>query len=286
MFEIHTHTNPYLTYVIGAAATGSRLCIVPERGGVVTQWAVGDRELLYLDHPRFADPQLSVRGGIPVLFPICGNLPQDTYQFAGQSYQLSQHGFARSMPWTVVAQEAIADRGSLTVALTSTAATRAVYPWEFRLELTYSLLATELQIHQRVTNLSADLAMPFAIGYHPYFQVADKTSLQFHIPADRAYSKSGVAEPFNGSFDWSQGEIDLSFHPLDRSATQVADPHSTLTLSWDYPDGHLVFWTLPGQDFYCLEPWSAGRNAMNTGVGMVQLPSGQTWSSSILLSYH
>ena len=33
----------------------------------------------------------------PVLFPIVGRLPQDTYTYLGQSYQLPQHGFARGL---------------------------------------------------------------------------------------------------------------------------------------------------------------------------------------------
>ena len=54
---------------------GDLLRIVPERGGLVTGWRSGGREILYFDAVRFADPKASVRGGIPILFPICGGLP-------------------------------------------------------------------------------------------------------------------------------------------------------------------------------------------------------------------
>jgi len=60
------------------AAHGDRLRVVPRRGGLVTGWLChgpwGEREILYFDADRFADPSKSVRGGIPVLFPICGGL--------------------------------------------------------------------------------------------------------------------------------------------------------------------------------------------------------------------
>jgi galactose mutarotase-like enzyme len=36
----------------------------------------------------------------------------------------------------------------------------------------------------------------------------------------------------------------------------------------------LVFWTLKDQSFYCLEPWTAPGNALNTGQDLIHLPAG------------
>ena len=46
----------------------------PERGGVITNWVSDGNEILYFDETRFMDKTKSIRGGIPILFPICGNL--------------------------------------------------------------------------------------------------------------------------------------------------------------------------------------------------------------------
>ena len=46
----------------------------PERGGVITNWISDGKEILYFDEKRFMDKTKSIRGGIPILFPICGNL--------------------------------------------------------------------------------------------------------------------------------------------------------------------------------------------------------------------
>ena len=51
--------------------TGDTLRIVPERGGVITEWKCNGRNILYFDLDRYKDPSKSIRGGIPVLFPIC-----------------------------------------------------------------------------------------------------------------------------------------------------------------------------------------------------------------------
>jgi len=46
----------------------------PERGGVITNWVSDGNEILYFDETRFMDKTKSIRGGIPILFPICGKL--------------------------------------------------------------------------------------------------------------------------------------------------------------------------------------------------------------------
>jgi galactose mutarotase-like enzyme len=283
MFHITAEQQQYLTYRLTDTAQGNSLTVIPERGGIVTQWAVGGREILFLDTDRLKDPSLSVRGGVPILFPICGNLPDDAYQLGGKSYQLKQHGFARSMPWEVVSQSTDQETAGLTVALDSTPETKVSYPFDFHVELEYVLSEGQLQIIQRVTNKTADAVMPFAIGYHPYFNVIDKAALKFDIPSDRSYTKPGAEQPFDGTFDYSSGEIDLSFQNLAKPKTQVTSDH-TLSIGWNYPGGHLVFWTLPDQDFYCLEPWTSGRNAMNTGKDMINLAAGETWTHTIALA--
>ena len=42
----------------------------------------------------------------PVLFPIVGSLHEGQYHYEGQSFAMSQHGFARDMEFTLVQQKA------------------------------------------------------------------------------------------------------------------------------------------------------------------------------------
>ncbi|MEB3209443.1 MAG: galactose mutarotase, partial [Synechococcus sp.] len=81
--------------------SGDSLALVPERGGLVTGWTCGGRPMLYFDAQRFADPAASVRGGIPVLFPICGGLSGGTLPLPQGSFPMPQHGFARNRPWSL-----------------------------------------------------------------------------------------------------------------------------------------------------------------------------------------
>ncbi|MBI4782361.1 MAG: aldose epimerase [Oscillatoriophycideae cyanobacterium NC_groundwater_1537_Pr4_S-0.65um_50_18] len=275
MSSISIEQDLYKTYILTDESALARLEVVPERGGIVTRWQVQDKELMYLDTERFTHPELSVRGGVPILFPICGNLPDNTYSHNGQTYTLKQHGFARDLPWEVLGQSTEAG-ASLTVGLSSSDRTLAVYPFEFELAFTYRLQGNTLVIHQRYTNRSAE-AMPFSAGFHPYFAVIDKSQLQVEIPSTQFYSQVDRAvHDFSGSFDFSVDEIDAAFGNVTQQTASVVDRSQNLKLTIDYDPlfSTLVFWTVKGKDFYCLEPWTGPRNALNTGENLIRLEPG------------
>ncbi|MEM9217695.1 MAG: aldose epimerase [Cyanobacteria bacterium P01_F01_bin.150] len=285
MFEIALEQNQYKTYSLVNKVTHSSMTIIPERGGIVTSWVVNGQEVFYLDQERFKNAALSVRGGIPLLFPICGNLPNDTYAYQAQTYQLKQHGFGRTSPWDVTHQSTLENEARLTITLKSNEATQAVYPFEFALDYTYVLKDNVLELHQRHTNLS-DRPMPFSTGIHPYFSVQDKSKLTFDIPANQ-YQIKGAAErhSFDGSFDFSQDEIDFSFVELQGTTSTVIDNGSNrkLTLEFDSKYSTLVFWTLADKAFYCLEPWTGPRNAINTGKDLLTIAPGKTVETKVIM---
>ncbi len=72
------------------------------------------------------------------------------------------------------------------------------------------------------------------------------------------------------------------FSDLQQSQVQVTEAGGqTMTMDWTYPHGHVVFWTVPEKDFYCIEPWTARRNAMNTEADLIQVANGETWTHSV-----
>ncbi|AFZ30184.1 Aldose 1-epimerase [Gloeocapsa sp. PCC 7428] len=282
MFAIASSQQQYKTYTLTDKAADSLLEVVPERGGIVTRWSIQGQEIFYLDAERFANPHLSVRGGIPILFPICGNLPDNTYTHNGQHYTLKQHGFARDLPWEVT-EQVTQDQASLMLVLESNDTTRTVYPFDFHLAFTYQLQGNQLAILQRITNHSA-IAMPFSVGLHPYFLVRDKTQLQFTIPATEYQDqRTKTHHAFTGNFDFGQDEIDAAFRPLSAANASVCDRDRGLQLHLSWDDTYyktFVFWTQKGKDFYCVEPWTAPRNALNTGTDLISLEPGaslNTW---------
>ena len=128
--------------------------------------------------------------------------------------------------------------------------------------------------------------MPCGIGLHPYFHVSDKDQLQFDIPSKAFQTKSGEPFDFSGDFDFSQDEIDVLFADLSAQVTTVIDPvkRTKLAIAFSDPYSVLVFWTIKGKEFYCLEPWSTPRNAMNTGDRLTYLDPGSQFETSVRFS--
>lgn len=288
MFEINQKQQQYNTYIMTDSEAQSQIEVVPERGAIISRWCVKEQEILYLDRERFTDPELSIRGGVPILFPICGNLPNNSYSYQNKTYQLKQHGFARDLPWQVIDTNT-EECASITLALHSNEQTLKVYPFEFEILFTYQLKGNSLKILQSYQNKS-EAIMPFSTGLHPYFQVEDKNQLQFEIPASAYQDQiSKEIHPFTGQFDFNLEEIDVAFSAINKHHSAIADLSRKLKINLHYSNCYstLVFWTIKGKDYVCLEPWTAPRNALNTQTKLILLEPGKTYESivEINLSY-
>jgi galactose mutarotase-like enzyme len=255
----------------------SSLVLAPSRGGLATRWTIGERDVFYLDEGTLRDPSKNVRGGNPVLFPSPGKLVDGRYERGGKRGTLNQHGFARTLPWTV-AERSTVDAATVLLRLVSNDQTRAVFDWDFSLEYRYILRGTTLRINQSITNSGTE-PMPFGAGFHPYFYVkqGDKASTRITTPATRAFD--------NIRQELGPLHIDLTAHELDLRLADHGDnpcrletPSMKLSLSASPECSHWVLWTLSGQDFVCMEPWTCPANALNTGKQLLEVAPGATRS--------
>jgi galactose mutarotase-like enzyme len=267
--------DPHPHWLYTHPSSGDSLRLVPERGGLVTSWRSGGREWLYLDHERFADPALSVRGGIPVLFPICGNLPDDRLPLPQGDFTLHQHGFARDRPWTL---HPLADGQGVALTLKDDASTRASFPFSFSLTLELRLGPGTLALDARVSHTGppGSPAMPFSLGFHPYFLVSDPAGVVVEGLNARCFDHLSQTEQATASQLSRLGTgVDLLARPVGQAVT-LRDPGAgtTLTLELTPPLDRVVLWTLPPRPMVCLEPWSGPRGALLSGDGRLTLAPG------------
>ena len=100
----------------------------------------------------------------PVLFPFVGVPKDKEYRYAGKTYAMGQHGFARDMEFTLERTE----QTKIWFVLASTEETLEKYPFTFRLYIGYELCEKEVKVLWKVENTD-DKPMYFSIGAHPAF---------------------------------------------------------------------------------------------------------------------
>ena len=267
--------SPYPHWEWTDPAGGELLRVVPERGGLVTGWRSGGREVLYFDAERFADPAQSVRGGIPVLFPICGGLPGDALPLPQGTFSLPQHGFARDQSWTL---EQLGDGSGVRLTLSDSSETRALYPFAFGLSLELRPEPGALAITALIENRSTD-SMPFSLGLHPYFNVSNLAAVRFEGLPERCFNHLTMADERTAAQLARLAEgVDLLVRPEDERGwsqpIQLIDRGATITLRTSHPLDLVVLWSDPPRPMVCLEPWSGPRSALISGDRRLQLAPG------------
>ncbi|MFO8238141.1 MAG: galactose mutarotase [Prochlorococcaceae cyanobacterium] len=265
--------TPYPHWEFSDPGSGDLLRLVPERGGLISGWRSGGRERLYFDLERFRDPALSVRGGIPVLFPICGGLPGGVLSLPQGRFPMAQHGFARELPWRMRPLE---DGRGVALELEHCGATLAQYPFRFQLRLEVRLEPRVLAIRTEVGNQGQE-TMPFSFGLHPYIAVADLSTARFEgLPARGLDQRTGQECDTDQQLDLLAEGIDLLAGPA--RAVRLLDPSAgtALELETTAPLDLVVIWSDPPRPMACLEPWSAPRGALASGQRRLELKPGES----------
>lgn len=219
--------------------------VVPDRGALVSRFAVGADEVLFLDEATLRDETKNVRGGVPLLFPFAGKPPPGS--------TLPQHGFARRMKWA-----ASEDAGALICTLRDDEATRAAFPFSFAVRQRVALEGSALKLSWEFENRSAE-PMPLHFGIHPYFRVSvgAKSEVRVAGATGEAFDNKAVVTRVVEQVDFSEGEVDLHFASQARGTVLERGDGTKVTLEWSEHFDTLVVWTLPGAGFVCVEPWTA-----------------------------
>ena len=267
---------PYPHWEFVQSGSGDRLRVVPERGGLVTEWLCNGREVLYFDQERFADPAKSIRGGIPVLFPICGNLPDDRLPLACGDFSLKQHGFARDLPWQIAL---LADQSGVMLSLTDCADSRRVYPFGFRIQMELRPLSASLEVSVTIANTSVSTGepMPFSFGLHPYFNVSDLSLTAVEGLPDHCFNHLEMAEAETSAqlSRLAQG-VDFLTHPGGPVTLVDEQAGTRLQLHHHEPMDLTVVWTDPPRAMVCVEPWTGPRQALISGDRRMELCAGES----------
>lgn len=232
-------------------------------------------------HPdgRWRDLLLPLRdngfdGGNFIMAPFCNRIRDGAFTVGGTAYQLpinqpdegmAIHGQVRDMAWQVGAQGARHVRLALS-------AQDAV--WHYRIEQQIGIENDQITASLRITNLAAR-AMPFGMGFHPWFPRQSQTHVTFgnsgaHRQDDRALPLTDqdrvegldprhplpldAMRPLDHCFSgWTPREADLVW----------PEAQYQMRLKASGALRHLQLYSPQGQPYFCLEPVSHLPDAIN-----------------------
>src|SRR3989344_2960298 len=211
---------------------GSEVSVCPQRGGIITSIKFQGREILYLDPVTLQDPNVNVKGGIPILFPNAGPLENPQYP------NLKQHGFARnSSQWRLERM----NRG-FQETLVSDIDTNAVFPHDFR----FSLIGSFEENGSFSINGEVEKTGEIKFNFEGGKSVEEQVELWANGQAI-SIDNPGVNNP--------NATIEVIIPSL---GTLIID------LSPEYKK--IWIWSMVGKDFICIEP------IMRDAGGLIENP--------------
>ena len=259
-------------------ATDAATAEIYLQGAHVTQWqpAAAEHPVIFLSEKSHFTAGKAIRGGVPLVFPWFaerkGGLPG------------GMHGFARTLPWEVVAAEQRADGVALSFKLLPNQTTRDVGFDHFVLMYEVVVGAT-LTLKLEVENVG-DSPLTFEEALHAYYSVSDVRQIEVSGLGDTDYlDRADNAKPKHqgpGAIRFA-GETD-QLHLNTQAAVTISDPEwqrriviekhgSNSTVVWNPWQAKASALADLGADawphFVCVEPANAAENAVTAAPGTV-----------------
>ena len=262
---------------------------ISEKGAEMKRITLDGKERLWNGDPAYWT------GTAPVLFPVCGGLPDDKFTYGGKEYTLKKHGFARHMMFEVEKVSGI----SAVFLLKSSEETLKMYPWDFELRVSYTLRGTAVKIEYEVKNLS-DGTMYASLGAHEAYacpdgienydvifekkETLDACELDGNLISEktrRIITDTDTLPLYTEFF-----AVDaLVFKSLKSRFATLRNRVTGESVSVEFGGfDYFLIWTKPGAGYICLEPWAGippmkgAGNSIEEKEGINKVPAGEKLS--------
>jgi len=208
----------------------------------------------------------------PVLFPIVGELKNNSFFYQNNQYHLCKHGFARDMEFTVLKH----NKETIVFDLKQDTKTRVNYPFDFSFQIIYLLNNNTLTVSYKVHNPS-EKDLYFSVGAHPAFscpfenhQKREEYQLVFDtLDTPKSNSiQNGLRNGNQFNIFQEKGKLNISKNLFDNDALVFSpNPFSEITflhtptnkryLKVRFPNfPYLGIWSKnKDAPFICIEPW-------------------------------
>ncbi len=258
---------------------GKYSATVLSKGAELVSFTDGEKEYIWTGDEKYWS------GHNPNLFPLIGRLKNGKVLFGGKDYFPGKHGFARSMEFSPVSRT----ESELTLAITQTEETRAVYPFDFVFEVTHRVFEGGFETVYTVKNTGGTV-LYYTVGGHPginlpalgadcvegcrlVFEQAECPTIWYgdeNVLIRDDYVRTDILRNTDTLLltqKMFEGDA-LMMGGLKSNKVRLVSPTGA-AVEMDY-SGYpvMAFWTPPGKTapFMCLEPWHGlPANAFESG---------------------
>jgi galactose mutarotase-like enzyme len=168
--------------------------------------------------------------------------------------------------------------------LTSSENSRKVYPFDFELQICYSLEENKLNIDYKVINKN-DSIMPFSIGAHPAFALPkpfESYALLFeHNEILTSYElENDLLSDHFSTIEMIDNQVPLNYSLFEKDAlifkklqsksiTLLENQNPLLCVRFDdFPN--LGIWTKSNAPFLCIEPWLGYSDTVHSSGNILE----------------
>lgn len=247
-------------------------------------------------------------GVSPVLFPIVSKAQNDEINYLHKKYTILKHGFARNGIFKIIKHTT----DSVTLLLENSQIPNGIeYPFNLKLAVTYTLIDKTLLTNFSVVNNSGIKAF-FSIGAHPAFKYPfdDKHKIidyyiEFEAPEllkQYHFNSEGLWLTDVTSVNLIDGKICLTPNIFDNDALFYSGYKSKFVSLVERGSGKKIkvslsgfplvgFWSKPGANFVCIEPWCGSGDRVGTRVDInnkldiIPIEADSTWEKAYSISF-
>ncbi|MGY3724298.1 Galactose mutarotase [Granulicatella balaenopterae] len=220
-------------------------------------------EYLYQADPKYWNKQS------PVLFPCIGMMHDEEFEYNGNTYPMTKHGFSRDYPFTV--SEHAGDM--IDLFQSNKTLMKKDYPFLFEFHVRYELVKDRLKVTYRIFSHATEIY--FTVGGHPAFKVPMAEGLVFddykvEIHNANPLTKYALVGPFvdeeNRQFDAPKG-FQLNHQLFAEDALVYETPGDTvvrIVTDKDHRGVEVSYQNIPyvglwtktnNAPYLCIEPW-------------------------------
>ena len=278
--------------ILANAEKTTQVIISLNEGARISSLIVGGKTII----KELPDFSYSDSYAAAILFPFASRIEKGAYQFDGKTYQLdcnqaginALHGLVYNKTFTVINQKVTDSTAAVTMVYTETNPPKG-FPFQYALEVTYTLSENNVGIAIKVTNLDTT-PFPFTLGWHPYFYTEHlaESVVKFNSHQQVAFDEKLITKELvlftnEGDFAIENKQLDDCF-VMNDAVIEFETNEYQVTITSDAAQNYLQMFTPPHRMLIAIEPMTGISNSFNNGIGLQVLAPAKTYEINWHLS--